>query len=446
MKDELISTISGIRGIIGKTLTPEIALKAGKAYGAYIMGRKVIVGGDSRTSHMMLKSAVVSGLLSQGCDVVDIGICPTPTIEMAIIGEKASGGVGITASHNPIEWNGLKFFNRKGEFLTQAQYDKFKTFLDSKDIPTGAWNEIGKIYIDYNWIEKHVDAVLALNLVKVSKLKRRKFKVVIDAVNGGGAVAAPILLKKLGCEVIEINCVPDGRFPHVPEPVPENLRMLSAKVREVKADIGFAVDPDADRLAIVSELGKPLGEEYTLALSADYVLSKNPGPMVINLSTSNLNRDVCTRHKCKLHYSKVGEANVVEMMRMKKAVIGGEGNGGVILPTLHYGRDSLVGMALILQHMADKKKKISELAGSIGPYAIMKSKGNIDSKFDVKLNRLQRELVDQEISTVDGVRVDFNYGWVHIRRSNTEPIYRLISEAGTKKEAQELIALIKEKL
>ncbi|NIP43200.1 MAG: phosphoglucosamine mutase, partial [candidate division Zixibacteria bacterium] len=420
--------------------------RAGKAYGAYIMGRKVIVGGDSRTSHMMLKSAVVSGLLSQGCDVVDIGICPTPTIEMAIIGEKASGGVGITASHNPIEWNGLKFFNRKGEFLTQAQYDKFKTFLDSKDIPTGAWNEIGKIYIDYNWIEKHVDAVLALNLVKVSKLKRRKFKVVIDAVNGGGAVAAPILLKKLGCEVIEINCVPDGRFPHVPEPVPENLRMLSAKVREVKADIGFAVDPDADRLAIVSELGKPLGEEYTLALSADYVLSKNPGPMVINLSTSNLNRDVCTRHKCKLHYSKVGEANVVEMMRMKKAVIGGEGNGGVILPTLHYGRDSLVGMALILQHMADKKKKISELAGSIGPYAIMKSKGNIDSKFDVKLNRLQRELVDQEISTVDGVRVDFNYGWVHIRRSNTEPIYRLISEAGTKKEAQELIALIKEKL
>jgi phosphomannomutase len=446
MKDELISTISGIRGIIGKTLTPEIALKAGKAYGAYIMGKKVIVGGDSRTSHMMLKSAVVSGLVSQGCDVIDIGICPTPTIEMAIIGEKAWGGVGITASHNPIEWNGLKFFNRKGEFLTQAQYDKFKTFLDSNNIPTGAWNKIGKIYIDYNWIEKHVDAVLALNLVKVSKLKRRKFKVVIDAVNGGGAVAAPMLLKKLGCEVIEINCVPDGRFPHVPEPVSENLKMLSAKVREVKADIGFAVDPDADRLAIVSERGEPLGEEYTLALSADYVLSKNPGPMVINLSTSNLNRDVCARHKCKLHYSKVGEANVVEMMRRRKAVIGGEGNGGVILPALHYGRDSLVGMALILQHMADKKKTISELAASIGPYEIMKSKGNIDSKFDVKLNKLQRELADQEISTVDGVRVDFNYGWVHIRRSNTEPIYRLISEAGTKKEARELIALIKEKL
>ncbi|HEQ98514.1 MAG TPA: phosphoglucosamine mutase [candidate division Zixibacteria bacterium] len=446
MKDELISTISGIRGVVGQTLTPDIALNVGKAYGAYIKRKKVIVGGDSRTSHLMLKSAVVSGLISQGCDVVDIGICPTPTIEMAIIGEEASGGVAITASHNPIEWNGLKFFNRKGEFLTQAQYDKFKTFLDKKDIPTGAWNRIGKIYIDYNWIEKHIDALSRLELVKVNKLKRRKFKVVIDAVNGGGAVAAPMLLEKFGCEVIRLHCTPDGRFPHVPEPVPENLKDLSAKVLEEKADIGFAVDPDADRLTIVSEQGEPLGEEYTLALSADYVLSKNPGPMVINLSTSNLNRDVCARHKCKLHYSKVGEANVVEMMHRKKAVIGGEGNGGVILPALHYGRDSLVGMALILQYMADNKKGISELAGSIGPYTILKSKGNIDSKFDVKLKKLQRELADQKISTVDGVRVDFNNGWVHIRRSNTEPIYRLISEAGTRKEARELITFIQEKL
>ncbi|MBD3216705.1 MAG: phosphoglucosamine mutase [candidate division Zixibacteria bacterium] len=446
MKDKLISTVSGIRGVIGQTLTVDIALKAGIAYGAYIKGKRVVVGGDSRTSHIMLKSAVISGLISQGCDVVEIGICPTPTIEMAIVGEDAFGGVGITASHNPIEWNGLKFFNKKGEFLTQRQYEIFKTFLDAKDIQPKPWSKIGRIFIEYNWIEKHVNEILGLNLIRVNKLKKRKFKVVIDAVNGGGAIAGPMLLEKLGCRVIRLNCTPDGKFPHRPEPVPENLKQLSAKVLDEGADIGFAVDPDADRLAIVSELGKPLGEEYTLALSADYVLSKKPGPMVVNLSSSNLNRDVCDRHKCRLYHSKVGEANVVEMMHRKKAVIGGEGNGGVILPALHYGRDSLVGMALVLQSMADRKKPISELAGEIGPYVILKGKGNIDAKFDVKLSRLQKQLSDQKISTVDGVRVDFNNGWVHIRRSNTEPIYRLISEAGTKKEARELITYIKEKL
>jgi phosphomannomutase len=318
--------------------------------------------------------------------------------------------------------------------------------LDAKDIPPKPWNKIGRIFIEYNWIEKHVNEVLGLNLIRANKLKKRKFKVVIDAVNGGGSIAGPMLLEKLGCRVIRLNCTPDGKFPHRAEPVPENLKQLSAKVLDEGADIGFAVDPDADRLAIVSEKGKPLGEEYTLALSADYVLSKKPGPMVINLSSSNLNRDVCDRHKCRLYHSKVGEANVVEMMHRKKAVIGGEGNGGVILPALHYGRDSLVGMALVLQSMADSKKPVSELAGGIGPYVILKSKGNIDAKFDVKLSRLQKQLADQKISTVDGVRVDFNNGWVHIRKSNTEPIYRLISEAGTKKEARELIAYIKEKL
>lgn len=446
MKDKLISSISGMRGIIGKTLTPEIALSAGRAYGAYVRGRKVIIGGDSRTSHLMLKSAVISGLLSQGCQVIDIGICPTPTIEMAIIGEMAAGGVGITASHNPIEWNGLKFFNPRGEFLTPRQYEKFKPLLQAKDIPIRKWNALGRAETDYTWIEKHVHEICRLNLIRVKKLKNRKFKVVIDAVNGGGSIAGPMLLEALGCRVIRLNCTPDGHFPHVPEPLPQNLKQLSEAVIKNHADIGFAVDPDADRLAIVSEMGEPIGEEYTLALAADYVLSKKPGPMVINLSTSNLNLNVCRKHKCRLHHSRVGEANVVEVMHRKKAVIGGEGNGGVILSDLHYGRDSLVGMALVLQHMAESKRHVSELAGDIGEFTIVKTKGNMSSDFEFKLSRLQKELSDKKISTVDGVRVDFNNGWVHIRKSNTEPIFRLIAEASTKKEANALINFIKEKL
>jgi phosphomannomutase len=446
MKDKLISSISGVRGIVGKTLTPEVALSAGRAYGAYVRGKKVIIGGDSRTSHLMLKSAVIAGLLSQGCRVIDIGICPTPTIEMAIIGERAAGGVGLTASHNPIEWNGLKFFNAKGEFLTPGQYERFKPLLNAKDIPIRRWNSLGEIETDYEWIAKHVHQVCRLNLIKVKKIRDRKFRVVIDAVNGGGSVAGPMLLERLGCRVIRFNCTPDGRFPHKPEPLPQNLKQLSEAVTENQADIGFAVDPDADRLAIVSEMGIPIGEEYTLALAADYVLSKKPGPMVINLSTSNLNLDVCRKHKCRLFHSKVGEANVVEVMHRKKAVIGGEGNGGVILPDLHYGRDSLVGMALVLQLMAGSKNRISNLAKGLGEYTIVKTKGNMSSNFEFKLSRLQKELSDRKISTVDGLRVDFNNGWVHIRKSNTEPIFRLIAEAKTRKEANALINFIKEKL
>jgi len=446
MNSELISTISGIRGIVGKTLTPEIALNAGKAFGLYVRGKKVIVGGDSRSSHMMLKSALIAGLVSSGCKVVDIGICPTPTIEMTIISERAYGGVGITASHNPIQWNGLKFFNSRGEFLTQRQYERFKAFLDAKDIPCRTWNGLGSVTGDFSRIEYHVDAVCALKLLKLSSVKSRRFKVLIDAVNGGGSIAGPMLLEKLGCHVIRLNCTPDGHFPHPPEPVPANLEMLCEAVAKKQADIGFALDPDADRLAIVSEKGKPIGEEYTLALAAEYVLSKRPGPMVINLSTSNLNRDICDRHKCRLYHSRVGEANVVEMMHKRKAVIGGEGNGGVILPDLHYGRDSLVGMALILQLMAQTGKPISELADNLGRYVIVKSKGNINKDFDVKLNRLQKKLSEHKITTVDGVRVDFNNGWVHIRKSNTEPVYRLIAEASTIKEARSLIRFIRDKL
>jgi len=446
MSEKLISTISGIRGIIGKNLFAETALQAGKAYGTYIRGRKVIIGGDSRTSHLMLKSALISGLMAAGCDVIDIGICPTPTVEMAILGNNAYGGVAITASHNPIQWNGLKFFNNKGEFLTAKQYENFRKYLENKDLPSKNWDKIGSITADLSWNERHVDAVCKLKLVNLTKIRRRKFKVVIDAVNGAGSNPCPMLLEKLGCRIMRINCVPDGRFPHNPEPVPANLKMLGEAVVASKADIGFAVDPDADRLAIVDGYGNPIGEEYTLAIAADYVLSKNPGNMVINLSSSNLNLDVCLHHKSKLYHSKVGEANVVEMMHKKNAVIGGEGNGGVILPDLHYGRDSLVGIALILQMMATSRKSISQLVYKIGEYTIVKSKGNLTKDFELKLKKLQKKLHKQKITTVDGVRVDFNNGWVHIRKSNTEPIYRLIAEARTKREANALIKFIREKL
>lgn len=446
MKDELIISISGIRGIVGKTLLPETALQAGKAYGRFVNGGQVIVGGDSRSSHLMLKTALISGLLATGCEVVDIGICPTPTIAMAILGTEASGGVALTASHNPIQWNGLKFFNKKSEFITSKEFSRFNKLLLSEDIPAKSWRMLGSIGSDFSWVERHINTVAELDCINLNMIRRSKFRVVIDAVNGGGAIACPQMLEKLGCSVMRLNCVPDGHFPHTPEPLPKNLKMLSEAVADSEADIGFAVDPDADRLAIVDERGVPIGEENTLAISADYYLSQKKGPMVINMSTSNLNQDICDSHNCKLYRSKVGEANVVQMMKLKKAVIGGEGNGGVILPELHYGRDSLVGMALVLSALAESKKSVSEYVDEMGKYVIVKSKGNITKGFDVKLNGLRKKLTAQKITTVDGIRVDFNNGWVHIRKSNTEPIYRLIAEAKTKKEANALIKFIKDKL
>jgi len=443
MDNSLIVSISGLRGVIGKSLFPETALAAGRSFGDLMNGKKVVVGGDPRASHEMLKFALISGLISAGCDVIDIGVCPTPTIELAIPGLQAAGGVAITASHNPIQWNGLKFFNSRGEFLTPRQHARFKQRLLSKSDSINTRRRLGHSFCDFTWVDRHVRAVGGLKLVDVEAIKKNNFTVVLDAVNGAGSVAGPALLEMFGCRVVCLNCDPSGIFPHNPEPLPQHLKALCQEVLNNKADIGFAVDPDADRLAIVSEQGQPLGEEYTLALAADYVLSKTSGPMVINLSTSNLNQDVCHKHNCRLHRAPVGEANVVQMMRRKKAVIGGEGNGGVILPELHYGRDSLVGMALVLQALAAGGKKISELAQNLGSYTIVKSKGNIARNFDVKLARLREKLSDQKITTVDGVRVDFINGWVHIRKSNTEPVYRLIVEARTKGEARGLMSKVK---
>jgi len=442
MGKNLIESISGARGIIGESMTPHLALQYGLALGAFLGGGKVVVGGDTRTSHDALKSAAVAGLLSAGCDVIDIGICPTPTIGIAIRHNRARGGIGVTASHNPLEWNGLKLFNDKGEFVTPTQYEVFRRVLAMPLQTLEDWRKVGKLTRDDSAIGMHIKTVMKLKFIQPRKIRSRKFKVVIDCVNGAGSHAGPELLRRLGCRVIAINDIPDGRFPRGPEPLPKNLGQLKKRVKQEKADIGFALDPDADRLAIVSEKGVAIGEEHTLALALYAVLSHKRGPVVVNMSTSRMCQDVAEQFGCKFLRSKVGEANVVDVMRRKHAVAGGEGNGGVILPASHYGRDSLVGMALVLQHLAATRKTVSEAMTEYPNYVIVKDKGELPDDFDIKLERLKKKLTDVTINEADGIRIDYPDSWVHIRMSNTEPIYRLISEALTKKRAVGLIDMV----
>jgi len=443
MAETLIESISGARGIVGESMTPHLALQYGLSFGHFIGGGALVFGGDSRTSHDQLKHAAMAGAMAAGCRCIDIGICPTPTIGIAVKHFKAAGGVGITASHNPVEWNGIKLFNEKGEFITPRQYEVFFRVLSLPELPLNNWKKTGRISEGEDAIDVHISKVLKLGLISPRKIKNRKFKVVIDCVNGGGSVAGPVLLNKLGCKVTAINCMPDGKFPRKPEPLPENLTQLRRAVRDNKADIGFALDPDADRLAIVSEQGKAIGEEHTLALAINAILGKKKGSVVVNMSTSRMCEDVALSHGAKIHRSKVGEANVVEMMRRRRSVIGGEGNGGVILPDSHYGRDSLVGMALVLSHLAEKRLSVSEAIAEYPNYVIIKDKGELTGDFDIKLQKLKKAFDDKRISELDGVRIDYDDSWVHIRRSNTEPIFRLISEAPTRRKAAQLIDQIK---
>jgi phosphomannomutase len=438
-----IDTISGVRGIIGDTMTPQIALKYGSAFGTFLGRGLVVVGGDSRSSHDSLKCAVSAGLMSVGCRVVDIGICPTPTIGMSIRHHKAKGGIGITASHNPIEWNGLKFFNKKGEFISAREYESFHTILENGHISMCNAGNTGGLAMDRGALERHVVEILSQDLLTASRIRRRKFKVVIDCVNGGGSVAGPLLLRELNCDVISLNDTPDGSFPRAPEPLPKNLKQLRRAVIDNSADIGFALDPDADRLAIVSEDGRAIGEEHTLALAVMAVLSLVRGAVVVNMSTSRMCQDVAESFGCRLFRSKVGEANVVEMMKRKRAVVGGEGNGGVILPSLHYGRDSMVGMALTLQYLADSRKRVSDAINEYPNYVILKDSGELTPDFDIKLQNMKNRLIDVPVDETDGVRVDFPDSWVHIRRSNTEPIYRIIAEAPSRSSARRLIGWIR---
>ena len=443
MADILVESISGARGIVGKSMTPELAERYGFALATFLRGGKLVVGGDSRTSHDMLKSAAMAGAMAAGCDCIDIGICPTPTVGIAVRDHKAKGAIAITASHNPVEWNGIKLFNNKGEFLTPTQYAQFRKVLDRKNIPLADWKKVGSASVDEEAISRHIERVLKLDLLHIRRIKRRKFKVVIDCVNGAGSIAGPKLLSELGCRVLAINSIPNGRFGRKPEPLPQNLTQLKRKVKSEKADVGFALDPDADRLAIVSEDGKAIGEEHTLAMALSAVLAVKPGNVVVNLSTSKMCEEVATKFGCKIFRSKVGEANVVELMRKKRGVAGGEGNGGVILPKNHYGRDSLVGMALILEHLANRRATVSAAIKEYPNYILVKDKGKLTAGFDVKLEKLKRKLDDTRINELDGIRIDYPDSWVQIRRSNTEPIYRIFAEASTSRRAKELIAEIK---
>jgi len=447
MQKDLMAGISGVRGVVGKSLTPEILAKYSAAFGNFCKSGgqkafpKVILGRDSRISGEMCRLAVLSGLLATGCEVVDIGVCPTPTVQIAVEKLKANGGIVITASHNPIQWNALKFIGSDGTFLSQREAEKLFDLVKNDKIAYQSWSGLGKVKSDHSWIKKHIQKILRLKYIDVKKIKRKKMKVVLDCCNGAGGTISPGLLKALGCQVVELFCSPDGNFAHNPEPRPENLVSLCRAVKKNKADIGFANDPDVDRLAIVSDRGIPLGEEATLALATKFILKKKPKSKVVtNVSTSRMIDDIAKEFGSKAYRTKVGEAHVVRRLKAAQGIIGGEGNGGVILPELHYGRDALFGMALILEYLAESEKTITDLASNLPRYFIIKKKGRLTKDFEGDLDKLRRKYAKEKINSVDGLRVDFEDSWIHIRKSNTEPIFRIIAEAKTKKKAKELVS------
>lgn len=446
----LIKSISGIRGTIGgkqgDNLTPIDIVKFASAYAAWLKeehpNRKltVVLGRDARISGEMVNALIEGTLLGSGINVINVGLCTTPGVEMAVITRKVDGGIIITASHNPKQWNALKMLNNKGEFLNAAEGQKILEFYNQGDITYPEVDEIGKVVCRDSFDKEHIDSVLALPLVDVSAVKSKKFKVVVDAVNSVGGTVIPALLREMGVEVVELYCTPDGHFPHNPEPLPENLTEISKLVVSSGADLGVVVDPDVDRLALVNEDGTMFGEEYTLVAVADYVLSQEAGNTVSNLSSSRALRDVTEKHGGKYTAAAVGEVNVVEKMKQTNAIIGGEGNGGIIYPALHYGRDALVGVALFLTHLAKSNLKISELRATYPQYYISKNKIELTPDIDVDaiLEKMKQKYANEEVNDIDGVKIDFPKEWVHLRKSNTEPIIRIYSESKDEASAEAL--------
>ena len=453
----LIKSISGIRGTIGGAvgdgLTPLDIVKFTSAYATFIRktttktSNVIVVGRDARISGEMVNDIVEGTLVGCGFDVVNIGMASTPTTEIAVVEEDACGGIIITASHNPKQWNALKLLNENGEFLNDAQGKEVLRLAQNDEYKYACIDKIGKVYTNTTYARHHINKILALDLVDVKAIKNANFTVAVDAVNSIGGVIIPELLHKLGVEnVIELYCAPTGNFGHTPEPVPENLTDISTLMKEGKADVGFVVDPDVDRLAIVMENGEFFVEEYTLVAIADYVLSRTPGPTVSNLSSSRALADVTKGYNCSYSASAVGEVNVTTEMKRTNAVIGGEGNGGVIYPPCHYGRDALVGVALFLTHLAKSGKKVSELKAGYPQYSISKNKIELTPDIDVDaiLEAVKVKYESEKITDIDGVKIDFKESWVHLRKSNTEPIIRIVAEAHTMEEAEELVAQIKE--
>ena len=446
----LIKSISGIRGTIGgkvaDNLTPVDAVKFASAYGTWLKnysGKEkltVVVGRDARISGPMIHNLVVNTLIGLGIDVIDLGLSTTPTVEVAVPLEKADGGIILTASHNPKQWNALKLLNEKGEFLDGDDGMRILEIADAEAFNFSDVDDLGEIMINDAYMDIHIDEVLNLPLVDIDAIKAAKFKVVVDGVNSSGGIIIPRLLRLMGVEVVELYCEPNGHFPHNPEPLKEHLTDISELVVKEKADLGIVVDPDVDRLAFVCEDGEMFGEEYTLVACADYVLSKTPGNAVSNMSSSRALRDVTNAHNGTYEASAVGEVNVVKLMKKNNAIIGGEGNGGIIYPELHYGRDSLVGVALFLTHLANKKMKVSELRASYPEYFMSKNKIELTPQIDVDaiLIAMADKYKDEDITTIDGVKIDFAENWVHLRKSNTEPIIRIYTEAATQEKADVL--------
>ncbi|MCB9252711.1 MAG: phosphoglucosamine mutase [Flavobacteriales bacterium] len=450
----LITSISGIRGTIGgaegEGLTPLDIVKFTSAYAFWLKNNskknKVVIGRDARISGPMVRQLVIGTLQACGLKVLDLGLSTTPTVEMAVVWEDAAGGIILTASHNPKQWNALKLLNEKGEFISAAEGE---TILKMAEERTQAYSEIddlGECIELSGSIEKHIEAILSLPLVDVEAIRAKKYRIVVDAVNSTGGIAVPQLLKALGVdEVIQLYCEPTGRFPHNPEPLPEHLVEISGEVRRSKAHLGIVVDPDVDRLALVCEDGEMFGEEYTLVAVADYVLRHTPGNTVSNLSSTRALKDITQKHNMEYFASAVGEVNVVEMMKAKNAIIGGEGNGGVIYPELHYGRDALVGIALFLSHLAKSDKSAKALKMTYPSYHISKNKIELDPSIDLDkvFNAMEEKYLKQPINKIDGLKIEFDDQWVHLRKSNTEPIIRVYAESQTESTAQYLTDKIK---
>ena len=453
----LIKSISGIRGTIGgapsEGLSPVDIVKFTASYATFINStltpgqrKLIVVGRDARISGPMVSSIVVSTLCAMGFDVVNIGLASTPTTEIAVVAEHAAGGIIITASHNPKQWNALKLLNASGEFLNDAQGKEVLRIAEADEYRFADVEALGHEYTNNTYNLRHIEQVLALDLVDVDAIRNANFTVAVDAVNSVGGVVIPQLLRALGVKnIIELNCDPSGNFAHTPEPIPENLTGIADLMRGGTADVGFVVDPDVDRLAIVMENGEMLVEEYTLVAIADYILSHTPGSTVSNLSSSRALRDVTRNHGCNYTAAAVGEVNVVTEMKRTGAVIGGEGNGGVIYPAAHYGRDALVGVALFLTLMAKTGKKVTELKAGYPQYAIAKNKIQLTPDIDVDaiLTEIKKRYANEQVTDIDGVKIDFADSWVHLRKSNTEPIIRIYSEAHTMAEADALAEDIK---
>jgi len=442
---KIIASVSGVRGIIGDNLTPQNIIKFTSAFAKYCRessrSKKIVVGRDGRLFGKVISDIVISDLTLSGFHVIDIGVVPTPTVQIATEDLKAAGGIAVTASHNPQIWNGLKFLNSDGTFLDEIQIKNLLSFSEKRKNFYEKLEKLKTTIVDDTWIEKHIKIVLNSDFINVRKIKKHRFKIVVDAVNSSGSVIVPLLLRRLGCEVVELFCDGSGKFPHKPEPLPGNLKQLSKALVMNKADFGISVDPDSDRLVLISEDGKPFGEENTITTVVKNVIkdtSSNRKNVTVNLSTTRAVDDVASRFGGKVFRSPVGEINVVKEMKRNKSLVGGEGSGGVIIPDIHYGRDAIIGIAIVLQEFADFDGTVSDYKNKLPEYHIVKTKMEFTRKPDIILKKVIRSNRNKEckINTDDGVKLDYKDYWIHLRKSNTEPIIRIIVEARTKTQAE----------